>query len=57
MTNTKQPEIPMNDLILKKSKLKAQCGMCYETLIDSQKQFPNPFCVEFGMLMQMIEDL
>ena len=49
--------IPMNDLILKKSKLSAQTLDCYEILIESQKQFPNTFCVEFGVLQQMIRDL
>lgn len=56
---TKKTEIsiPMNDLIVKKSNLLEQVAQCYEIMMDDSKQFPNLFCVEFGVLKQMIVEL
>ena len=52
-----ETDIPMNDLILKKQKMYAQAGICYDEILESTKEFSNPFCVQFGILIQMIEDL
>ena len=52
-----ETDIPMNDLILKKQRLSTQAGVCYDEILESAKEFSNPFCVQFGILIQMIEDL
>ena len=52
-----ETDIPMNDLILKKQRLSAQAGLCYDGILENTKEFSNPFCVQFGVLIQMIEDL
>lgn len=59
MNEPKKTEIaiPMSDLLLKKQRLSAQWGACYDEMIENSKQFPNIFCVQFGILFQMIEDL
>ncbi len=59
MSETAKTEnaIPMNDLILKKDNLTEQAQYCYDVLMDDAKQFPNQFCVEFGILKQMISEL
>lgn len=56
---TKKTEIaiPMNDLLLKKQRLSAQAGLCYDEILEDSAKFPNVFCVQFGILTQMIEDL
>jgi len=58
ITTKTENNIPMmNDLILKKQRLSAQAGLCYDEILESSKEFNNPFCVQFGILVQMIEDL
>jgi len=59
MSETKTTEFgkPMNDMIVKKSNLLEQISECYEIMMDDSKQFPNQFCVEFGVLKQMIVEL
>lgn len=48
---------PITGMILKKSNLISQAQECYSVMMDDSKQFPNHFCVEFGVLKQMIEEL
>ncbi len=57
ITTKTESAIPMNDLILKKSDLLEQAQEVYEIMLDDPKQFPNQFCVEFGVLRQMIREL
>ena len=59
MTKAEQTEtaIPMNDLILKKSKLSTQALDCYDLIMQDSKQYSNEFCIQYGALLQMIRKL
>ena len=59
MSETKQTEFdkPITGMILKKSNLMSQVQECYEIMLDDASKFPNQFCVEFGVLKQMIMEL
>jgi hypothetical protein len=56
---TRQTEFdkPITGMILKKSNLISQAQECYEIMLDDPSKYPNQFCVEFGVLKQMIVDL
>jgi len=47
----------MNDMIVKKKNITEQIQECYEIMLDDASKFPNQFCVEFGVLKQMIVEL
>lgn len=56
-TETTEFGKPMSDMIVKKKNITEQIQECYEIMLDDSKQFPNQFCVEFGVLKQMIVEL
>lgn len=48
---------PIDLLLLKKKNITEQIQECYEIMLDDASKFPNQFCVEFGVLKQMIVEL